>query len=196
MILEESLGFMNKWIYELFYRIPFIPISWIFGSPQEMDEYVELVESGRIAPGRAIDLGCGEGGNAVYLSKNGFEVTGIDFSPTAIKRARANAQTAGVEVTFFTDDLTKLRHVSGTFDLLVDFGALNDLNQEDRDLYLKNVIPLTHPGSCYVMLCFANKLDSDEVKRRFDENFTIETLVGKTESVNSRNFVVYSMTRR
>jgi cyclopropane fatty-acyl-phospholipid synthase-like methyltransferase len=186
---------MNKWIYELLYRIPFIPISWIFGSSHEMEKYRELIESGRIPPGRAIDLGCGEGSNAIYLSKSGFDVTGVDFSHTAIKRATSNVQAAGVEVTFVEDDLTNLRHVSGAFDLLVDFGALNDLNQEDRDLYMQNVLPLTIPGSHYVLLCFENKLDSEEVQHRFSEYFMIESLTKRSESVTARGIAVYLMIR-
>ena len=186
---------MKKWIYELFYSLPFIPISWIFGSPHEMREYTNLFESGQIPLGRAIDIGCGEGSNAIYLSRIGFEVTGVDFSPTAIKRARANTRAAGLEVTLIEDDLTNLRHVSGKFDLLVDFGALNDLNQVDRDLYMNNVLPLTNPGSRYILLCFQKSLPANEVERRFAQQFSIEVLNERTESVTSRSIVVYHMTR-
>jgi cyclopropane fatty-acyl-phospholipid synthase-like methyltransferase len=172
---------MNKWIYELFYRTPFVPISWIFGSPHEMKEYTELLESGRIPPG--------------YLSKIGFDVTGVDFSPTAIKRARANARAEGLEVTFFEDDLTNLHQVSGKFDLLVDFGALNDLQQVDRDLYMQNVLPLTHTGSCFILMCFAKSVPAIEIERRFAQHFSIETLNKRTESATARSIVAYCMTR-
>jgi len=185
---------MNKWIYELFYRIPFVPISWIFGSAHELQEYAQLVESGTIAPGRAIDLGCGGGSNAIYLSKNGFDVTGIDFSPTAIKRATSNAQTAGVEVIFVEDDLTNLRHVSGTFDLLVDFGALNDLNPGDRNLYMENVLPLTHPGSRFILMGFTKSLPPNEVEHHFGDHFNIEILTKRSESATARTFDLYFMT--
>jgi methylase of polypeptide subunit release factors len=77
---------MNKWLYELFYRLRFG--SWIFGPL--LSELVELVASGCSAPGRAIDLGCGVGAEAIYLAKNGFDATGVDFSPTANKQACAS----------------------------------------------------------------------------------------------------------
>ena len=186
---------MKKWTYELFYRFPFVPISWIFGSPHELEEYTQLFDNGRIPPGKAIDLGCGEGSNAIYLSKKGFEVTGVDFSPTAIKRAHANARAAGLEVTFFEDDLTHLRHVSGVFDLLVDFGALNDMNNDDRDLYVENVLPLTHPSSRLILMCFTKSLPPNEVERRFGQHFNIETLNKRSESVTAHSIIVYSMTR-
>lgn len=44
------------------------------------------------APGRALDLGCGEGGDAIWLAEQGWEATGIDLSPTAVARARAVAE--------------------------------------------------------------------------------------------------------
>ena len=185
---------MNKWLYEFFYRIPFIPISWIFGSPHEMVKYSELIESGVIPPGRAIDLGCGEGSNAIYLAKCGFDVTGVDFSHTAIKRATTHAQAEGVEVTFVEDDLTNLRHVNGTYDLLVDFGALNDLIPGDRDSYMKNVLPLAHTGSCIILMCFTKSLPPNEVDQRFGDHFNIENLSRRSESVTSRTIDLYFMT--
>ncbi|MGB7094490.1 MAG: class I SAM-dependent methyltransferase [Anaerolineales bacterium] len=187
---------MNKWLYELFYSIPFISISWIFGSPHERKEYVQLVENGSLTVGTAIDLGCGEGSNAIYLSQKGFDVTGVDYSPTAIKRATTNAQAALVEVTFVEDDLTQLRHVNGTFDLLVDFGAINDLNSGDRDLYLKNVLPLTHPGCHFILMCFTNSLPPDEIEGRFVDHFNIENLTRRSERVTPRAIDFYFMTSK
>ncbi len=52
---------MRKWIYEFLYRFPFVPIDWIFGSSSDIENLVELAIDGRIAPGRAITLGCGVG---------------------------------------------------------------------------------------------------------------------------------------
>jgi len=165
---------MKKWFYEFVYR--FVPGDWIFGSTSKIESFVELAIDGRIEPGRTITLGCGVGRESIYLARKGFDVIGLDFSPTAIKRARRRAKAAGVEVQFILDDLTNLQHVSGTFDLVTDFGALNDLNQAARDLYMENVLPLMHQGSQYLMFCFERMLPSDEVLRRFGEHFTIEEL--------------------
>lgn len=170
-----------------------VPKSWVFSSYPEL---AELVESGRIAPGRAIDLGCGVGSEAIYLARNGFDVTGVDFSPTAIKLARDKAHDAGVEVAFFEDDLTNLRHVDGTFDLVVDIGGLHSLTQEERDLYINNMLPLTHSSSRYLLMGFEKWLPSDEVERRFGENFNIEVLGRKSVDAIPRNPVFYLMNRK
>ncbi|QIM22492.1 methyltransferase domain-containing protein [Phycicoccus sp. HDW14] len=49
-----------------------------------------------LAPGRALDLGCGEGGDAVHLARLGWSVTAVDISATAVERTRAAAEAAGV----------------------------------------------------------------------------------------------------
>jgi cyclopropane fatty-acyl-phospholipid synthase-like methyltransferase len=188
------MSMMNKLTYEILYRFPFVPISWIMGPI--LPDLVKLVEGGRLTRGRAIDLGCGVGVEAIYLAQNGFDVTGVDFSPTAIRRARRDARDSGVEVNFIQDDLTDLQHVSGTFDLLIDVGAFSDLDQVQRDAYVQSVLPLSHSGSHYLLMCFENKLEKGELDNRFVEQFSIETISGRTEMVTSRSVAVFLMTRR
>lgn len=185
---------MKKWLYELIYR--FVPTDWIFGSTSKIEKLAESGIEGRISSGRAITLGCGVGRETIYLAKMGFDVVGLDFSPTAIRRAQRRAKAEGVDVRFIVDDLTNLRHVSGTFDLITDFGALNDLDQKARDLYMRNVLPLTHPGTMYLMFCFDRMLPSDEVKQRFREDFVIETLQTGPQSRFPGAMVLYRMTKK
>lgn len=185
-----------KWMYELMYRYSFVPIPYDVGP---RDELVGLVENGRIKPCRAIDLGCGTASNVVYLAQHGFDVTGVDFSPAAINMGRARARDAGVEVTFIEDDLTNLHHANGTFDLLVDYGTLDDLAPPHRDLYMKNVMALTHRKSLFLLYCFewktrwwehllafmgAMAIEPGEVQRRFGEFFTIERIAGGNTGSN------------
>jgi SAM-dependent methyltransferase len=184
---------VKKWLYELIYR--FVPVDWIFGSSSKIEKIVRLGIDGRIPPGKAIALGCGVGRETIYLAKKGFDVIGLDFSPTAIKQARRRAKVEGVEVPFIVDDLTNLRHVRGTFDLVTDFGALSDMNQETRDFYTENVLPLTYPGSRYLMFCFDKRLPLDEVKRRFSEHFRIEELDRRPGRGFPGSLTLYLMTR-
>lgn len=72
-----------------------------------------------IAPrGRALDLACGEGRNAVWLAEQGWEATGVDFSSLALERARQLAQTRGVEVRWVEADVTAWE-APEPFDLIV-----------------------------------------------------------------------------
>src|SRR5829696_5791758 len=86
-------------------------------------------EEGREPPyGRALDLGCGSGIWAVELARRGWKVTGVDFVPKAVRRARARADQGGVAVEFMEGDVTDLgaAGVSPGFELLVDFGCFHD----------------------------------------------------------------------
>ncbi len=188
-------------------------MPWDMGPREEL---VQLVEDGRIAPCKAIDLGCGTGSNAVFLAQHGFDVTGVDFASSAIEKAKKKANTAKVEVDFVVDDLTNLREINGTFDFLVDYGVLDDLIPNNRDRYVQNVLPLTHPGSRFLLWCFewplrwwerllrsisigAMSLEPGEADRRFGEHFFIERIAGNTEPDYKSwppGFAAYLMTRK
>ena len=187
---------MNKWVYEVLYRVPLVPIDWIFGRSSAIERLVDLAIVERVPPGRALALGCGVGRETIQLARHGFDVTGVDFSPTAIARARRNTQAAGVAVEYVVDDLTDLRHVAGVYDVVTDFGAFNDLGEPARDAYLRNVLPLTHPGTDFVMFCFAKKLSRREVDRRFGEQFAIETFDRRSEIRLTESLDIYVMRRR
>src|SRR5215467_1075667 len=126
-------------------------MPWEIGPREEL---VQLVRDGVLSPGRALDLGCGTGANSVFLARHGFEVTGVDFSAVALAKAGRSAEAAGVRVDFVEDDLTGLRRVSGPFDVLVDYGTLDDLSRADRDGYVRSVVPLARPGARFLLWCF------------------------------------------
>ncbi|MFX1481789.1 MAG: class I SAM-dependent methyltransferase [Promethearchaeota archaeon] len=178
---------LAKWFYEFGYRHSLMP--WDSGPRSEL---VELVESGRIAPCRAIDLGSGTASNCIFLAQHGFDVTGVDYAKSAIELGRNRAREAGVSVSFIVDDLTDLRHVFGTYDLLVDYGTLDDLPPSERNLYVKNILPLTHPDTLFLLFCFEwfprwwerplfdrMAMKPGEVGFRFGNYFDIERISGR-----------------
>ncbi len=59
-----------------------------------------VAEAGGLRPGRAVDLACGEGRNSIWLAEQGWEVTGIDFSPVGLAKAKRFADLWGVRVTW------------------------------------------------------------------------------------------------
>ena len=200
-----------KSLYNFGYK--YFRMPWDTGPREEL---VQIVESGRIKPCKAIDLGCGTGSNAVFLAQHGFEVTGVDFAPSALVKGRKKADAAGVKVSFVVDDLTNLREVNGTYDFLVDYGALDDLTPANRSRYVESVLLITHPGSQFLLWCFewplrwwerlgrsvsigAISLEPGEADERFGGHFTIERIAG-TEKPSYKNwppgFAAYLMTRK
>lgn len=148
---------MRRSVYDLLYRLG---APWD-GPPRA--ELVRLVEGGvltpsRFPPGRALDLGCGTGANLRYLASHGFEATGIDYSRVAlgIARQRALAETAGGVVRLVEGDLTapQIPEVEGPFDLLLDFGTLDDLDPAGRRAMARLIAELARPGAAFVFWCF------------------------------------------
>ena len=72
----------------------------------------------RLEPGRALDLAAGEGRNAIWLARQGWDVTAIDFSPVAVERGKAIARDLGAEVRFEVADLHDYEPEPGAFDLV------------------------------------------------------------------------------
>lgn len=144
--------------YDLMYR---------YGAPWDgvgvRDDLQWLLDSGRVAPGaRVIDLGCGTGANVVHLAERGFDATGTDFSSVALDKARARARTAGVadRCRFVRADLTDPDvDLDGPYDLLIDFGALDDLRPAGRRAMAALVERLSRPGSLVLFWCFYAPLE-------------------------------------
>ena len=71
-----------------------------------------------LPPGRAVDLACGEGRNAVWLAAQGWQVIGVDFSPVGLAKARHFAQLWDVEVTWVESAVQEWTAPSEGFDLV------------------------------------------------------------------------------
>jgi len=121
----------------------------------ELRRVLEANEARFATPGRAIELGCGAGTNAICLAEHGFRVTAVDLSALAIDRARQRGQTAGVRVDFFVADVTTLPAgiSSGEpFDFVFDRGCYHCVRRVNLAGYLAAVDALTRPGSRFLLL--------------------------------------------
>jgi SAM-dependent methyltransferase len=141
---------------EIYKDTPLEEIPWNMESPPEL--LVELVDAGKVKPCKAIDLGCGAGNYAIYLAERGFEVTGVDFSPTAVKIAGENASRKGVKCNFFVADvIEELDRVSQTWDFAYEWGLLHHILPEQRQKYVANVRRILNPEGKYLSVCFSEK---------------------------------------
>jgi SAM-dependent methyltransferase len=78
-----------------------------------------VAEVDGLPPGRALDVACGEGRNAIWLAEQGWTVTGVDFSPVALDKARRLAGARGVAVDWELGDVTDYVPVPECFDLVI-----------------------------------------------------------------------------
>lgn len=99
--------------------------------------------TGNLEPGRALDLGCGIGENAIWLAEHDWRVTGVDFSDVAIEKARKRAADKRVEVEFVVSDASVYRP-SGRYDLITSFYI--HLWPEQRARMLANAVEALAPG--------------------------------------------------
>lgn len=123
---------------------------WDTGRPSA--ELMAVLREEAIPPGRAIDLGCGTGANAVALAERRFEVTGVDVSELALQRARRRAAEAGVRARFIRADLLEQPELGGPFDFLFDRGCYHVLRRENVWAALQMLRSLTRPGSRFLLL--------------------------------------------
>ena len=117
-------------------------------------EVVALIEQEQFPSGRALDLGCGTGTNALYLAQHGFDVIGVDYVPRAIDAARRKAQQRNVRVEFRTADVLAPGNFETPFDLILDIGCFHSLDSNGQMRYADNVRTWTHHGSLVLMYAF------------------------------------------
>jgi SAM-dependent methyltransferase len=162
-------NYICAWVYKeevqnLFRRILFQYMyfhqpPWDTGiSPPELHEFIQ-----NHSPGRAIDIGCGTGTNIITLARAGWNVTGIDFAPRAIKIARQKLKGAGVQAKVMVQDATQLDGISGLFDLALDLGCFHGIPQDGKLKYLEALERLLTPNGFWLMYGF---LKSDPLQKR------------------------------
>jgi SAM-dependent methyltransferase len=142
------MGFLRRLTFSLWYY--FNP-PWDSGiSPPELLEFLDAHE-----PGRAIDLGCGTGTNLVTLAEMGWQVTGVDFAPRAIRIAERKAKRAGVQVDLRVGDVTRLEGIHGPFDFALDLGCFHGLGDRKAE-YLSRLDRILAPSGYWLMYGFFN----------------------------------------
>ncbi|KHO21717.1 class I SAM-dependent methyltransferase [Mycolicibacterium setense] len=128
---------------------------WDIGGPQPVVQ--QLVALGAVR-GDVLDPGTGPGHHAIHYASKGLSATGIDASPAAIERARANAAKAGVTVDFQVADATKLDGLEGRFDTVVDTAFYHVFTGESelQKSYVRALHRATKPGARLYMYEFGD----------------------------------------
>ncbi|WP_199748164.1 class I SAM-dependent methyltransferase [Actinomadura sp. WAC 06369] len=156
-------------------------------------ELVALVEGDAAPPpGRALELGCGTGTNAVYLARRGWEVVAVDLIDGAVRQAREKAAAAGVPVRVLRGDATRLDDldVPGPFDLFFDLSCYCGVPPHRRAAYAAGLSRRAAPGARLLMFGYGPEafddpvsgVTADELRARFT-GWTLTEVVPGTNDV-------------
>lgn len=107
-----------------------------------------------LAPGTALELGCGEGRNAIWLAANGWAVTAADFASVAVDKARSIAAERGLSVDWHVADVVKWRP-GDTYDLVVVLYV--QLPQPERAAMLATAATALAPGGTLLVVAHARR---------------------------------------
>jgi SAM-dependent methyltransferase len=169
-------------LFRIFYGLGFTP----WDGHAEANGLRALVEGTAdipaLPPGAALDVGCGTGESSIYLAQHGWQVTGVDFVPKALAKARTKARAAGLPIDFVQADVTHLSRagIDAKFQLILDNGCLHGMSDSDRNLYVQEITAAAAPGARLLIAAAPPGgpvrflgLDQAEVQRRFTPTWTL-----------------------
>ncbi len=141
---------------KIYREMPVERIPWNLEQPPKL--LADLVQSGRIRPCDAVDVGCGAGNYAVWLATLGFRMTGMDISPAALELAGQLAREKGVQCEFLEEDMTgNVEKYDGAFDFGYDWEVLHHVFPAKRGAFVRNVHRVLRPGASYLSVCFSDR---------------------------------------
>lgn len=181
--------------WEAFYR-QYAPdrLPWERGKPDT--NLVELVEKDLVEKGNVLDVCSGLGTQGIYLAEQGFEVYGIDISPTAIDIAKTRCERKGLICNLTIGDAVKLEYPDEFFTLVFDRGCFHSIRQERRAEFIRGVYRVLKKNGKYHMTCFSykngpaqNHFTKQDIIRQFSALFKILSI--KEEVVENNGSRMY-----
>lgn len=155
--IEDLYGVLDQLIesidWDVFYSKRNMQAPFLLNSTLPDKAITEFIGNHNVKT--AIEFGCGEGRNAIYLAKKGIDVLGIDSSDIAIKNAKKNANGLEGHIKLVTSDCLSFDYANHTFDLAIDSGMFHHLSPHRRLQYRNLLKTVIHPNGFYILLCFA-----------------------------------------
>jgi SAM-dependent methyltransferase len=157
----------GEW-WDAFYANRAKPIPFFGTSPDECLH--EWVSHGAIPRGAALDIGCGNGRNAIFLAQSGFAVEGVDYSQAAIGWATQSASEAGVVIGLHHASIFEMNLKPSSYDFIYDSGCFHHIAPHSRARYVELIVAALKPSGWFGMVCFrpegGSGLSDDDVYAR------------------------------
>jgi SAM-dependent methyltransferase len=156
---------------------------WVIGEPQPA--IVELQRTGVIS-GKVLDVGCGAGEHTILLTRLGYDVLGIDYSPNAVEQARENAAAKGVDARFEVGDAMNLGGEQ-VYDTIIDSALFHIFDDADRPKYVASLHDACRPGGLVHVLAlsdagrgFGPEVSEAVIRGAFGDGWVLEALDNTT----------------
>ncbi len=152
---------------------------------------LKKVISGKIDVGlKVLEIGCGVGTESVYLSRQGMDVTAVDFNENALNKAKHLAKFYSTDVDFIHEDFLEIdiESISKNFDLVIDKNCFHHIPVSDRTKYASNVFNILKKNGLFFLRGFSNdippsktgdgpfRLTSDDLINTFKPFFIINEM--------------------
>lgn len=144
------------------------PCPFFHDKPGE--HLVSYFDDGRLRAGRALDLGCGNGRDAVYMASRGCAVDAVDLAQEALDWGRELADKAGVEVNFIRRSIFDLQFEPQSYDIVHDSGCFHHLTPHRRISYLSLLARALKPRGHVVLSCLSPEIAASPPDREIYEN--------------------------
>ncbi|GAB5894749.1 class I SAM-dependent methyltransferase [Mycolicibacterium mageritense] len=153
--------------------------QWVIGEPQPA--VVDLERSGAFR-GKVLDVGCGTGEHTMLLTRLGYDVLGIDFSPHAVAQATDNAARRGIDARFAVADAMQLGN-GPRYDTILDSALFHIFDDADRPRYVASLHAACAPGGTVHVLAlsdagrgFGPEVSEDVIRQAFGDGWELEAL--------------------
>lgn len=155
---------------------------WVIGEPQPA--IVGLERSGLIR-GEVLDVGCGAGEHTILLTRLGYAVLGVDYAPSAVKYARRNAESEGVDARFEVADAMDLG--DRCYDTVIDSALFHIFAEADRVRYVRSLHAVCRAGGVVYVLAlsdrgrgFGPQVSESDIRGAFGDGWVLESLTETT----------------
>jgi tellurite methyltransferase len=117
----------------------------------------ELIKLCPFSPGKTVlDIGCGEGKDAVYMAEQGYSVTAFDLTENGIRKTNKLADDRGVKVDAYVDDINEFV-TDKQFDIVYSTGTVQYLFDENKQDFFRKLENITKPGGIVYINVFVEK---------------------------------------